>query len=349
MPMKPQKGRGTTSNPANRFETLWIVDEQKDPDDPAPRTHFLKDDSRSLITYNDSPDVPFTAGINPYRGCEHGCIYCYARPTHEFLGFSAGLDFETRILVKENAPEILEKELASPKWQPQTIALSGNTDAYQPAERRFQLTRRCLEVLRDFRNPVGVITKNHLVTRDQDLLGELARVQAASVHLSITTLDADLARILEPRTSHPQRRLEAIRELTAAGIPCGVMVAPIIPALNDREVPGIIEAAVKAGAQYAGYVMLRLPHAVEPLFEEWLENHFPERREKVLNRLRAMRGGELNDRRFSSRMRGEGLFAEQIRSLYELACRSQGIAGNRPELATDAFRRPGGKQLDLFE
>ena len=347
--MSPKKGRGTASNPANRFETLWITDVQEHPDDPAPRTHFLRDDSRSIISYNDSDDVPFEASINPYRGCEHGCVYCYARPTHEFLGFSAGLDFETRIVVKENAPELLEKELLSPKWKAQTIALSGNTDAYQPGERKLQITRRCLEVLARFRNPVGVITKNNLVTRDVDLLGELASFQAVSVFLSITTLDAELARVLEPRTSHPGKRLEAIRKLSDAGIPCGVMTAPVIPGLTDQEIPAIVSAAVEAGAQYAGFVVLRLPGAVEELFAEWLEDHLPDRKTRVLNRIRSLRGGDLHESRISSRMRGEGIFAEQIQQPHQLACRDAGIAGNRPELETKHFRRPGGTQLDLFE
>ena len=320
-----------------------------DPEDPAPETQFFKDPSRSLITANDSPDVGFEASVNPYRGCEHGCIYCYARPTHEYLGFSAGLDFETKILVKEDAPELLRRELSSPRWKPQVLAISGVTDPYQPVERRLKLTRRCLEVLAEFRNPVVIITKNHLVTRDLDLLGELARHEAAAVYLSVTTLDARLARTMEPRTSHPTRRLAAIEALSRAGVPTGVLVAPVIPGLTDHEMPAIISAAAKAGARCAGYVLLRLPHAVAPLFEAWLTEHRPARKDKVLNRIRAIRGGRLNDPRFGSRMKGEGIFAEQIKDLFSLACRKAGIVARGPNLSTAAFRRPVPAQPSLFE
>ncbi len=345
------RGRGTPDNPPNRFETLWYVPDGpgRDPDDPLPRTHFMRDPSGSIISYNDSPDVGFDASINPYRGCEHGCVYCYARPTHEFLGLSAGLDFETRILVKDRAPELLRRELSARKWEPQVIAVSGVTDAYQPAERRFRLTRACLEVLLDFRNPVSVITKNHLVTRDADLLTELAGHRAALVCVSVTTLDADLARVMEPRTSHPERRLDAVRELTDAGVPVGVLVAPIIPGLNDHEVPRILEAAAKAGACTAAYVMLRLPHAVEELFGSWLERHFPDRKRKIESRIRSVRGGKMNDPRFKSRMRGEGIFAQQIESLFAVSCKKVGIPRQRPELSTAAFRRSHFGQLDLFD
>ena len=244
------RGRGAADNPPNRFEALAHAPDPEaiDPDGPGPDTEFLKDPSRSLITYNDSPDVGFTASINPYRGCEHGCIYCYARPTHEYLGFSAGLDFETKILVKEDAPELLRRELSSPRWTPQVLAISGVTDPYQPVERRLELTRRCLEVLAEFRNPVAIITKNHLVTRDVDLLGELARHEAVAVYLSVTTLDPRLARTMEPRTSQPARRLAAIEALSRAGVPSGVLVAPVIPGLTDHEMPKIVAAAARAGA-----------------------------------------------------------------------------------------------------
>jgi DNA repair photolyase len=320
-----------------------------DPEGPAPETQFFKDPSRSLITVNDSPDVGFEASVNPYRGCEHGCIYCYARPTHEYLGFSAGLDFETKILVKEDAPELLRRELSSRRWKPQVLAISGVTDPYQPIERRLRLTRRCLEVLAEFRNPVVIITKNHLVTRDMDLLGELARHDAAAVYLSVTTLDGDLARTMEPRTSHPSRRLAAIEALSRAGVPTGVLVAPVIPGLTDHEMPAIISAAAKAGARCAGYVLLRLPHAVAPLFEAWLTEHRPERKDKVLNRIRAIRGGRLNDPRFGTRMKGEGIFAEQIKDLFSLACRKAGIVARGPNLSTAAFRHPAPAQPSLFE
>jgi DNA repair photolyase len=341
------RGRGAALNPTNRFETIAI---ERDPEISGPEridTEVLRDTSRSLIAYNDSPDVGFDASINPYRGCEHGCIYCYARPFHEYLGFSAGLDFETRILVKEDAPALLRKELSSPKWKPQTLALSGVTDPYQPIERKLEVTRRCLEVLAEFRNPVGIITKNELVTRDIDHLSALAEHGAAFVNLSITTLDGELARRMEPRASHPRDRLKAVERLAAAGIPVGVMVAPVVPAITDHEMPKILEAAASAGATSAGYVVLRLPGAVAGLFEEWLERHFPDRKEKVLNRLRDLRGGRLYDPRFGDRMKGEGLFADQIRVTFETFKRRYGLDQPRPELSTAAFRRPG-EQLTLF-
>jgi DNA repair photolyase len=272
---------------------------------------------------------------------------CYARPTHEYLGFSAGLDFETRILVKDDAPELLRRELTKSSWVPQTLALSGVTDPYQPVERRLRVTRRCLEVLAELRHPVSVITKNRLVTRDLDLLGELARHGAASVNLSVTTLDGDLAARMEPRASHPRERLRAISEAAAAGVPVGVMVAPVVPGLTDHEIPAILEAAAAAGATGAGWVPLRLPGAVAGLFERWLEEHFPERKEKVLSRVSSLRGGRLNDPRFGSRMRGEGVWAEQIATLFAGARRRHGLDGPRPALSTAAFRRPG-EQLGLF-
>ena len=339
------RGRGAAANPASRFEALHLEREEDwDPaEDPSPRTMFLRDASASIINYNDSPDIGFSASINPYRGCEHGCIYCYARPTHEYLGFSAGLDFESKIMVKDNAPELLRKELASSKWKPQVIAMSGVTDCYQPVERRLKLTRRCLEVLAEFRNPVGIVTKNHLVTRDVDVLQNLAKDHAVVVFISLTTLDESLARKLEPRASLPGHRLAAMEALSRAGVPVGVMTAPIIPALNDHEIPKLINAAVSAGAQFAGYVALRLPHGLGPLFEDWLARHYPDRKEKVLNRLKAIRGGRINDPNFGTRMRGEGVFADQIESMFDAACRRAGIAGRRPELSAAAFRVPFGE------
>jgi DNA repair photolyase len=274
---------------------------------------------------------------------------CYARPTHEYLGFSAGLDFESKILVKEDAPELLRRELSSPRWKPQALAISGVTDPYQPIERRLQLTRRCLQVLVEFRNPVVIITKNHLVTRDIDLLSELARYEAIRVFLSTTTLDGSLSRVMEPRASHPTRRLAAIEALSQAGVPTGVLVAPVIPGLTDHELPSIIAAAAQAGARSAGYVTVRLPQGVGPLFEQWLAQHFPDGKERVLNRIRAIRGGRLNDPRFVSRMRGEGIFAEQIEALFALACRKAGLEGRGPQLSTTAFRVPSQTQLSLFE
>ncbi len=347
----PIRGRGTAENPQNRFDTLrYVCDpDWTDPDDPAPETQFLKDPSCSIVAYNDSPDVGFDASVNPYRGCEHGCVYCYARPTHEYLGFSAGLDFETKILVKEDAPALLWKALSSPRWKSQVVAMSGVTDPYQPVERRLTLTRRCLEVFVAFRNPVVIITKNDLVARDVDLLGELSRDEAAAVFLSVTTLDGGLSRIMEPRASQPSRRLGAIEALVKAGVPTGVLIAPVIPGLTDHELPSIIAAAAGAGARFAGYITLRLPQGVSRLFAQWLTRHFPEKKDKVLNRIRAIRGGRLNDPRFSHRMRGEGIFAEQIENLFSVACRRAGILGRRPKLSTDAFRRPAGAQLALFD
>lgn len=266
---------------------------------------------------------------------------CYARPTHEYFGLSAGLDFETKIFVKEEAPGLLRRELASSRWTPKVLAMSGVTDPYQPIEKKLRVTRGCLEVLAEFRNPVGIITKNRLVTRDVDLLGELAGDGAASVALSITTLDGDLAARMEPRASHPRDRLRALEELAAAGVPCGVMVAPVVPGLTDHEVPRILQAAADAGASHAGYVMLRLPWAIKDLFADWLEQNFPDRREKVLARLRELRGGRLYDAKFGDRMRGEGVFAEQIRALFETSRRRAGLDRPRPELSTAAFRRPG--------
>lgn len=275
--------------------------------------------------------------------------YCYARPYHEYLGLSSGLEFESKILVKENAPALLWKELNSPRWQPQVLGLSGVTDCYQPIERHLKLTRRCLEVLAEFRNPVGIVTKNALVTRDCDLLGELAAFQAAAVFLSITTLQADLQRALEPRASHPEARLRAMETLAGAGVPVGVLVAPIIPGLNDHEIPAILQAAAAAGARFAGHVLLRLPYAVATLFEQWLEHHVPQQREKVLGRIRDLRGGKLNEGRFKKRMQGEGVLAEQIHALFQLSSRQAGIAKHGPELSTANFRRPGGTQRLLFD
>jgi DNA repair photolyase len=343
------RGRGTASNPPNRFERLTYADEwdREDFDGPSPETDFLKDPSRSIISFNKSPDIGFDASINPYRGCEHGCIYCYARPTHEYLGFSAGLDFETKILVKEDAPRLLRKALSSSRWSPQVMAMSGVTDPYQSVEQRLMLTRKCLEVLLEFRNPVVIITKNRLVTRDIDLLSELARHKAVSVCLSVTTLDERLSRIMEPRASRPSRRLSAIETLAQAGVPVGVMVAPVIPGLTDHELPAIVACAARAGAQFAGFIPLRLPHGVSSLFEGWLERHMPDRKNKVLNRIRDIRGGRLNDPRFGQRMKGEGVFAEQIETLFTVACRRARILGRKPAISTAAFRRPAGDQLQL--
>jgi DNA repair photolyase len=503
-------GRGAGENPPNRFDRLHLEPDpeyaQADPDDPdvpSPRTELYRDTSRTAIAYNQSPDVGFEASVNPYRGCEHGCIYClwedtpvlladgssrriadltpgdeiigtvkrgarresvsttvlahwrsekpvvrvvladgtvllassdhrfltergwkyvlpaaegsrpclttrdrlrgvgsrgdsamadsavvtavdlrvvsirplgktlpmcdiqtgtgdfiangvishncYARPTHEYLGLSSGLDFETKIFVKEDAPRLLRRELMAESWRPQVIAVSGVTDAYQPVERRLGITRKCLEVLAEFRNPLVIITKSRLVTRDIDVLRELAKYQACAVMVSVTTLRPEVQRVLEPRASSPSARLEAIRELAAAGIPVGVLTAPVIPGLTDHEIPAILDAAAAAGARRAGYVMLRLPFAVKSLFESWLERHFPERKSKILNRIRDMRGGKLNDPRFGSRMEGEGVFAEETAALFRIASRKARLDEKPAPLSTEHFRRPGWSQATLFD
>ena len=348
-------GRSASWNPANRFEKLHVdlgdvdlvqIDPTEEEERPRRETQFFRDGTKTIIARNQSPDVGFETSINPYRGCEHGCIYCFARPTHEYLGLSAGLDFESKIMVKPDAPKLLEAELSSPNWEPQTLIMSGVTDPYQPVERKLRITRGCLEVLAKFRNPVAIITKNRLVTRDIDLLGELARHNASAVNISVTSLDPNLQRVLEPRTSSPKARLEAVAMLRAAGIPVGVMVAPVIPGLTDHEVPRIVEACAKAGAQFAGYTIVRLPWAIAPLFEHWLDEHFPEKKEKVLQRIRHIRAGKLNDPRWGTRTRGEGVFAEQIRSMFEVACRRAGV-NDRPKLSTAAFRRTT-EQLPLL-
>ncbi|MBX3021416.1 MAG: PA0069 family radical SAM protein [Bdellovibrionales bacterium] len=348
------KGRGVSSNTDNRFERHSLAlepyegEEFAEEEKPLLRTRFFKDSSRTIVAENNSPDIPFTYSINPYRGCEHGCAYCYARPTHEYLGMSAGLDFESKIFVKHEAPELLREKLMSPRWQGEQITISGNTDCYQPVERQLRLTRRCLEVLVQFRNPCSLITKNALITRDMDLLKELAALNATWVTLSITTLDDDLCASLEPRTSRPRARLQAIEQLATAGIPVSVNVAPCIPGLTDHEMPEILKAAADAGARGAGFVPIRLPLAVTPLFEEWLEVNRPLRKEKVLANIRDMRGGKLNDGEFGSRMRGQGAIAANMRQMFELYCRKYGLnRGERWQLDSSHFCRPGD-QLTLF-
>jgi len=358
MQLDPQKriGRGAVRDLPNRFEKLALdLDPdvvQDDPEaegetQPNPKTSFLEDLSESIIARNESPDVGFTAGINPYRGCEHGCAYCYARPYHEYLGFSAGLEFETKIMVKRRAAELLRKELSRPKYEPQVLAMSGVTDCYQPAERHFRITRSCLEVLAEFRNPVGIITKNFLVTRDIDVLKELAAFDAVHVTLSITTLNADLAAKMEPRASRPAHRLRAIEMLAKAGIPVGVNVAPIIPGLNDREIPAVLEAAKAAGAGEAGYTLLRLPYGVKDVFSEWLKANFPEKLERILGTIREVRGGKLNVSDFGTRMRGEGPYADQISQMFHVFRERLGFGLHSRELRTEHFRRPGETQMNL--
>ncbi len=349
--LPPRKGRGALANPSGRFERFQVEPDLEDQPPPSRRTEFLPDPSRSALTFNQSPDIPFDASLNPYRGCEHGCAYCYARPTHEYLGYSAGLDFETKILVKERAPELLRRELSTPRWVPQVVALSGVTDAYQPIERKLELTRRCVAVFAEFRNPIMVITKNSLVTRDIDLFQELAGFRAVSVSLSLTSLDPEIQRTLEPRASSIRERLRAIEALAQAGIPTGALIGPVIPGLTDHEIPKLLEAAKNAGASHASYIVLRLPHGLKALFDDWLRAHQPLRRDKVIHRLESLRGGRLNDPRFGSRMKGEGNFADQIGDSFRIWARKHGLDGPRPELSTAAFRRPGGRnsgqQLEL--
>ncbi len=345
-------GRGTTANPPNRYDELHVeLDASEDEAGVPPSpTRFYRDTSRTILAENDSPDIPFRYSLNPYRGCEHGCNYCYARPSHEYLGFSAGLDFERRIMVKEDAPALLRKTFLAPRWEPQVVALSGSTDSYQPVERRLGITRRCLEVFAEFRNPVAVITKSALVARDADLLGALARDGAAHVFCSLTTLDADLARRMEPRAATPERRLEAIAALTAAGVPVGVMIAPVVPGLTDAEIPRLLEAAARAGARSAGWLLLRLPAPVDRLFDGWLKEQYADRRSRVLGRIRETRAGRLSDSTFGRRMRGEGEYAKHIGALFDLTARKHGLDRRLPALDAGAFRRPAqpGDQLPLL-
>jgi len=358
MPRPMPKGRGTSLNPTNRFTGAHreLDFEHVEHDDEFldelehPETEYFPDASKSVVTQNDSPDIPFRYSLNPYRGCAHGCAYCYARPYHEFLGLSAGLDFETKVFVKHSAPALLREFLARPAWNPETIVFSGVTDCYQPAERRFRLTRGCLEVALEARQPVSIITKNALVTRDLDLLGQMAAANIVHVSLSITTLDESLARSMEPRTSPPRSRLAAIARLAEAGVPASVMAAPIIPGLNDSEIPEILRAAREAGAQSAGYTLLRLPGAVEPIFRDWLSRCAPERAARVESLIRTTRRGELSSSTFGERMRGTGQFAEQIAATFRLFRRKLGLDAPREALDASHFRppRPVAGQLRLF-
>ncbi len=349
---------GSAINPSNRFETVhreldleqleWDREYRHGLENRA--IEYLPDHSRSILAENHSPDIPFRYSVNPYRGCAHGCSYCYARPTHEYLGLSAGLDFETRIFVKHDAPALLREFLERPKWRPEPINFSGVTDCYQPAEREFRLTRQCLEVALEFRQPVTIVTKNALIVRDLDLLSAMGEQRLVSVFVSVTTLDAELARAMEPRTSIPSARLRAISMLARAGVPVGAMTAPVIPGLNDSELPALLKAASEAGARTASYVMLRLPLTVEPVFLEWLERTQPLRRDRVESRIRQTRDGQLSQSQFGQRMRGTGEIAEQIRSVFRLFARKYDLDGRLPPLDCDSFRRPTGgvTQLKLF-
>lgn len=355
--MGKKPGRGAQTNPPNRFESIRRELDQEqlvDEEDLAAaladeQVEYLPDASQSIVTENASPDVPFRYSVNPYRGCQHGCSYCYARPTHEYLGFSAGIDFERKIMVKHRAAELFRQFLARPGWDAQLVAFSGVTDCYQPAERHFRLTRACLEVALACRQPVGIVTKNALVLRDLDLLQPMAAQRLVHVYLSLTTLDAGLARSMEPRTSTPAARLRAMRELTAAQIPVGVMVAPVIPGLNDREIPALLAAAAEAGAQAAGYVLLRLPQTVQLVFLDWLERTLPDARERIVGHIRATRGGGMNDSEFGRRMRGAGPIAEQIGQLFRTFVRRHGLTRGLPECDSSRFQPPGlTGQLRLF-
>lgn len=344
------KGRGAHYNPANRFEPLHIELDADAVESNFPERHetqYFIDTSRTILAKNDSPDIPFTYSINPYRGCEHGCIYCYARPTHEYLGFSSGLDFETKIMVKPDAPSLLEKVFRKPSWQPQTIAFSGNTDCYQPVEKKLRITRDCLKVFLHYRNPLGMITKNDLVLRDLDILQNLIQYNLLTIRISVTTLDNKLCRIMEPRTASPKMRLKAISKLAKAGIPVSVNIAPIIPAINESEISRIAKAASEAGAGSASYIMVRLPHKNKELFQKWLEVHFPKRANKVLNAIRSTRDDELYKSEFHTRMRGTGPRADLIRDVFTMACRKYSLNKNFPPLSTEHFRRKPS-QIMLF-
>lgn len=351
------KGRGAASNDNSRFDAHdresfddgWgSLDEEP----PTLRTEVAIDATRKIITYNDSPDIPFDRTINPYRGCEHGCIYCYARPSHAYLGLSPGLDFESRLQAKPDAPDILRRELAKPGYRCAPIALGMNTDAYQPIEREYRITRSILEVLAETRHPVTMVTKSALVERDIDLLASMAAQRLTSVYVTITTLDRSIARRLEPRAAAPERRLETIRRLAEAGIPTGVMVAPVIPALTDHDMERILELAAAAGGSGAGYVLLRLPYEIAPLFEEWLQRHYPLKAEHVLSLIRQSRGGKAYDATFHTRMKGEGLFAELIARRFKLACERLGLNRSRNTLDCSLFTPPAppssSSQLPLF-
>src|SRR5579862_9706231 len=349
-----RRGRGTASNAAGRYEPLarvafddgWQGLEQL----PPFKTTVTVDATRKIITHNDSPDISFDRSINPYRGCEHGCVYCFARPTHAYLGLSPGLDFESKLFMKPNAPELLERELSAPGYVPRTIAIGTNTDPYQPIERRHQIMRRILEVLERAGHPVGIVTKSALVLRDLDILARLAERNLVKVAISVTTLDAKLARVMEPRASTPPRRLDALRQLTAAGIPASTLVAPVIPAINDAEIERVLEAVAETGVRNAGYVLIRLPLELRDLFREWLTENFPDRVEHVFKLIRDTRGGKDYDSTFGRRMTGSGPIAWMIGRRFEVACERLGFNITSVKTTTEHFRppHPAARQLDLF-
>ncbi|MCL7997834.1 PA0069 family radical SAM protein [Brucella sp. 21LCYQ03] len=349
-----RRGRGAGINPTGRFEPTtrhefddgWETLE----DLPAFKTDVQVEKPRTIITRNDSPDISFDRSINPYRGCEHGCIYCFARPTHSYMGLSAGLDFEAKLFAKPDAPRLLERELAKPGYQPKTIAIGTNTDPYQPIEKKWRIMREILEVLEAANHPVGIVTKSALVVRDIDILSRMAEKGLAKVALSVTTVDATLARTMEPRASTPTLRLQAIRKLTEAGIPTSVMMGPIIPGINDHEIERILDAAYAQGAREAGYVLLRLPLEVAPLFKDWLLRNYPDRYRHVMSLVRSMRDGKDYDAEWGKRMRGTGPYAWQIGRRFEISARKLGFNSKRIPLRTDLFEpvEKGGKQLSLF-
>lgn len=352
---RPFIGRGAGFNPPNRFDSLKLDSppadlaeyfEIPDPEQKIP-TRYYVDHSHTILSKNDSPDIGFTYSINPYRGCEHGCVYCYARPSHEYLGFSSGIDFESKIMVKLTAPELLAAELGKPSWEPQTVVFSGNTDCYQPAERKLQITRRCLEVFLRFRNPVSLITKNSLILRDIDILKDLAATHLVFVIITITTLRPDLARKLEPRAAAPYKRLETVRHLAANGIPVGVNVAPVIPGLTETEIPEILKQASENGARHAGQTTVRLSYALKEIFLEWLKREYPEKFNKVVSHIRSVRGGKLSESDFGKRMRGEGPIADTISHLFHSSCRKYHLNESPVRLSTEHFLRPQESQLSL--
>ncbi len=351
--IKTHKGRGSQSNPQSRYlRQRRLRSEVPDLNEAltAPGTTVTQERARDIISRNNSPDLPFEQSINPYRGCEHGCVYCYARPSHAYLDLSPGLDFETKLFAKTNAPELLERALSKPGYRCRLIALGANTDPYQPIERDFKITRRILEILNEYRHPVSIVTKSCLIERDIDVLSAMAELDLVEVHLSVTTLENRLAAKLEPRATAPMRRLQAIRRLAAAGIPTGVMFAPVIPVLNDAEMERVLEHAAGAGVSYAGYVLLRLPGEVNALFQEWLRVHAPLKSEHIMNRMRDLRSGHENDSAFGTRFRGSGVYAQLLRQRFEVACKRLGLNRSKHTLATRWFRSPSAaqRQLRLF-
>ena len=356
MAVQKVSGRSSGYNPQNRFEEVTLVPSEDDsrffPDEDRDRrkieTRFFVDTSKTILAKNESPDIPFTYSLNPYRGCEHGCIYCYARPSHEYLGFSSGLDFESKIMVKQDAPALLRDNFMKKNWQPQVVSLSGNTDCYQPVERQLELTRRCLEVFLEFRNPVGIVTKNFLITRDIDILAEMAKLNLVSVFLSMTSLDQNLTRRMEPRTSSPGKKLEAIEILSKSSIPVGVLVAPVIPGLTDEEIPSILGEASSRGAKTASLQMMRLPYAVKDLFVDWLRREYPDRENRIVSRLKQVRQGKLTSYEFGERMRGSGETAKAIHQLFRAGCRKYHLNEQEAALSTEMFHRPSGAQMEIF-